>query len=168
VTLAAYDAKFSDESRGVKKLLLLFFLGFFSAGLSINAAHADCSLSSTSIVFGTYSVISAAPTDTTGILTYRCGNRDHDIMISFDTGGAPSFSSRRLVNGSEQLFYNLYLDAARTVIWGDGTGGSQFYFNHNPQANNQDIEVPIYGRMPPLQDVGVGTYTNTITVTLNF
>ncbi|HEY3153208.1 MAG TPA: spore coat protein U domain-containing protein [Candidatus Binatia bacterium] len=36
------------------------------------------------------------------------------------------------------------------------------------RANNQDISVPIYGRIPAGQGAGVGNYTNTLTVTINF
>lgn len=131
-------------------------------------ADAVCSISATSIVFGNYDTVSPVPLDTVGNIVYRCGSQDHDITISLDRGGAPSFSQRRMLRGTEPLFYNLYLDAARTTIWGDGTGGTQAYFIHNPQGNNQDIRVPIYGRVPGSQDVGVGDYTNTIVITINF
>jgi spore coat protein U-like protein len=73
-----------------------------------------------------------------------------------------------MLSSSNQLLYNLFVDAARTVIWGDGTGGTQFLLVRNPRPNNQDISVPIYGRIPALQDVRVGNYTNTITATINF
>jgi spore coat protein U-like protein len=72
-----------------------------------------------------------------------------------------------MVNGTDRLFYNLYRDAARTTIWGDGTNGTQSYFIGNP-ANNQDISVAIFGRIPASQNVKVGAYTDTITVTLSF
>jgi len=152
----------------VKKLLLSLFLGLNYVTLLSSPADAICSMSTTSIVFGAYDVLSAAPHDTTGSLIYRCANRDHNIMISLDRGGAPAFAARRMLNGSQQLFYNLYLDAARTVTWGDGTGGTQAYLLRNPQPNNRDIIVPIYGRIPARQDVGVGVYSNTITATLNY
>jgi spore coat protein U-like protein len=73
-----------------------------------------------------------------------------------------------MLNGSNSLNYNLYKDAARTVIWGDGTSGTQNLFVQNPQPNNQDISVPIYGRIPAGQGAGVGNYTNTLAVTINF
>jgi spore coat protein U-like protein len=120
------------------------------------------------MVFGTYDVLVTTPLDTAGSIVYRCNQRDHNIMITLDAGGAASFANRRLVKGSEQLFYNLYLDAARTVIWGDGSGGTQALFVRNPQGNNQDIAVPLFGRIPARQDRGTGTYTDTIIVTLNF
>jgi spore coat protein U-like protein len=73
-----------------------------------------------------------------------------------------------MVSGADQLFYNLYLDAARTIIWGDGTGGTQSFFIGNPQGNNQDLSVPMFGRIPASQNVKVGAYTDTVTVTLSF
>ena len=157
----------------MKRNQLFLILKAFSAGLFYltilaGSAEAACSLASTSMVFGTYDVLVASPLDTTGSVVYRCTQRDHNILITLDRGGAASFATRRLVQGSQELFYNLYLDAARTVIWGDGTGGTQALFTRNPQGNNQDLAVPIFGRIPARQDLGVGTYTDTIIVTLNF
>jgi spore coat protein U-like protein len=131
-------------------------------------AQAACSLTSTSIAFGNYDIFSSSPLDTLGQVIFRCGNNDHDVSISLDTGGAPTFNPRRMLNGAGTLNYNLYLDAARTVIWGDGSSGTQNFFVHNPQANNRDISVPIYGRIPAGQGASVGNYSNTLTATINF
>ncbi len=131
------------------------------------SAQAACSLSGAAIAFGNYDPISLTPLDTAGAVVYRCGSSDHNITITLSRGGGTSFATRRMVNGAEQLFYNLYRDAARTVIWGDGTGGTQAYTIGNPQ-NNQDTSVPIFGRAPAGQNVSVGNYSDTITVTLIF
>jgi spore coat protein U domain-containing protein, fimbrial subunit CupE1/2/3/6 len=136
------------------------------AGLSFSA-FAVCSLSSTSISFGNYDVFSTAALDTNGSIVYRCGNADNNISISLNHGGAPSFNPRWMLKGSEILNYNLYLDAARTVIWGDGTAGTQTFFIKNP-PNNQDVTVPVYGRVPSGQSISKGAYSDTITVTINF
>lgn len=156
------------NSLKVKQLSLGLIAGVGGVFGFFGSARAVCSISSTSIVFGNYDPVSLAPLDTIGNIVYRCGNQDHDITISLDRGGAPSFSQRRLLKGTEPLFYNLYLDAARTLVWGDGSGGTQAYFIRNPQKNNQDIVVPIYGRIPGSQDVGMGSYGNTIVATLNY
>ena len=152
----------------MKKLLLTLVLGFTGMVAAFGPADAVCSISATPIVFGTYDVLNPAPLDTTGNIIYRCEGRDRNIRITLNTGGAPSFATRRMLSGGNQLFYNLFMNAARTVIWGDGTGGTQFLFVSNPQPNNQNITVPVFGRIPALQDVGVGNYTNTITATINF
>jgi len=132
------------------------------------SAQAACSLTSTSIAFGIYDIFSPSPLDTLGQIIFRCGNNDHDVSISLDKGGAPTFNPRRMLNGANTLNYNLYLDAARTVIWGDGSSGTQNFFVRNPQPNNRDISVPIYGRVPAGQAPSVGNYSNTVTVTINF
>ena len=148
--------------------------GFLRAGLiawlalPINSAQAACSLSGAAIAFGNYDPISLTPLDTAGSVVYRCAQQDHNITITLSRGGGTSFTTRRMVKGTEQLFYNLYRDAARTAIWGDGTGGTQSFFIGNPQANNTDLSVPIFGRIPAGQNVSVGSYSDTITVTLIF
>ena len=149
-----------------KGMLIALLATAAIASLSFSAL-AVCSLSGTSISFGNYDVFSTSPLDTNGSIVYRCGNADHDISISLDSGGASSFNPRRMLKGSEALNYNLYLDAARTIIWGDGTAGTQTYFIKNP-PNNQDVTVPLYGRVPTGQSVSKGAYSNTITVTINF
>jgi spore coat protein U-like protein len=141
-------------------------IGLLVILLVASVSEAACTVSATAVNFGAYMVFSTAPTDGTGTVSLRCG-KDKDISISLDRGGAPSFAARRLTKGAETLGYNLYRDAARTIVWGDGSGGTQTYVNANP-PDNQTVDVPIYGRIPAGQDVSVGTYTNTIAVTINF
>ena len=150
-----------------RRLLVTAALVAFGIGLA-GPAQAACTISTSPLSFGSYNVFSPTPLDSTGSVTYRCGNSDHDITISLDRGGAPTFNPRRMLKGTEPLTFNLYLDAARTTIWGDGTGGTQTFFEHNPQGNNKDITITIYGRVPAGQDVSAGTYTNTVTATINF
>lgn len=133
------------------------------------AARVDaaCTLSSTSIGFGTYDVFQAGPTDSTGTVTYRCDNRDHGIRITISAGSSGTFTSRTLQNGAETMAYNLFLDAGFTQVWGDGTGGTTTYFLHNP-PNRTDVQVPVYSRIPAGQDVAVGNYSDTVVVTLEY
>src|SRR5215472_9697629 len=151
--------------------VVCFFRAAILAGLIIAmapfSAHAACSLTSTTILFGSYDIFNSAPLDTLGQIIFRCGNSDHNISISLDKGGAATFDPRRMLNGASTLNYNLYLDAARTTIWGDGTGGTQNFFVGNP-ANNQDVSIPLYGRIPAGQSTRAGNYSNTLTVTINF
>jgi spore coat protein U domain-containing protein, fimbrial subunit CupE1/2/3/6 len=152
----------------MRRALLTVGAAVVLALTSVAPARAACTISSTPLLFGVYNVFATTPLDSTGSLTFRCGSTDKDIVITLDRGGAPTFNPRRMLNGSEPLTYNLYLDAARTTIWGDGTGGTQAFTEHNPQGNNRDFVVPIYGRIPAGQDVRSGSYTNTITVTIQF
>ncbi|MDR7993823.1 spore coat U domain-containing protein [Thermosynechococcus sp. TG252] len=82
------------------------------------------------------------------------------------TGNAGRFTPRQMTSGRERLDYNLYIDAARTQIWGDGTGGSSLRtlvpVNHAPTT------LEIFGRIPTRQFVPAGIYSNTIVVTLEY
>lgn len=128
---------------------------------------AACTLSATSISFGTYDVFQVGPSDSTGTITYRCDNNDHGIRITISSGSSGTFASRTLQNGSETMAYNLFLNAAFTQVWGDGTGGTTAYFLHNP-PNKKDVPVTVYSRIPAGQDVAVGSYGDTVVVTLEY
>ncbi len=149
----------------------LFALGLalaaiLAAALSVEA-QGTCKISTTPVSFGTYNVFATTPLDTTGSVTYRCVPPVTGITIVLSRGSSSTFSPRTLVKGTESLNYNLYLDAARTRIWGDGTGGTQVFSDPNPQ-NNQDVTVTIFGRILAGQDVSAGTYADTVTATITF
>ena len=133
---------------------------------ALPALGASCTISTTGVSFGTYDVFATSPLDSTGSVTYRCSG-NASITVTLDKGSAATFNPRRMLKGSEALTYNLYLDAARTTIWGDGTGGTQVHSNPNA-PNNQNVTVTIYGRTPASQDVSAGSYSNIITATINF
>ena len=57
----------------------------------------------------------------------------------------------------DTLHYNIYLDATHRTIWGDGTNGTDFYFDADP-PNKTSVTVPAYGRIPARQDVMPGLY----------
>ena len=72
-------------------------------------------------------------------------------------------------NGTESLSYNLYADAARTTVWGDGIGAASVTINPGSvTAGDRTLVRAIYGRIPAQQAVGFGTYNDTIMVTLTF
>lgn len=132
-----------------------------------SGAEGACTLSVTSVAFGTYDVFQTSPTDSTGTITYRCGNSDKDIRITISDGSSGSMAERTLRNGSEALGYNLFATAGFGQVWGDGTGGTWTYFEHNP-PNTTNVVLTVYGRIPSGQDVGVGTYSDTVVVTLEY
>ena len=130
-------------------------------------AEAACTVSASAVSFGTYDVFQTAPSDSTGTITYRCGNTDKNIRITVSPGSSNTFAPRTLRWGNEVLTYNLFSDASRTQVWGDGTGGTWSYAMFNP-PNNQDIVLTVYGRVPAAQDAAVGSYTDSVVVTVEY
>jgi len=130
-------------------------------------AEAACTVSAVGVSFGTYDVFTAAPTTSTGTITYHCGNADHNILVSISTGSSGTYVARTLNRSTETLSYNLYLDSAFATVWGDGSGVTGVYQKSNP-PNNSDVALTVYGRITAQQDVTVGSYSDTVIATVNF
>ncbi len=144
--------------------------------LSAAVARAEtCTVSTTSVAFGTYDPLAGAPLDTTGTVSVTCTSGgppprvDYDILLS--TGQAGSYGPRAMTNGTSQLNYNLYTDSARSQRWGDGSGGTSVIsvrFNVSPPGSTQTDDYPVYGRVFAGQNVTTGVYLDSITMTVNF
>ncbi len=126
-----------------------------------------CVVSVTPVHFGTYNPLLPGDIRTTGIVTYTC-TQSRPISISLTRGDSTYYDSRTLGHGLTALAYNLYLDAAGTSVWGDGSGGSQVYRDVAPPPDT-NVSVPIYGRMPARQrQAHVGLVDDTLLVTINY
>ena len=126
-------------------------------------AEADCAISTTPVAFGTYNVFSATPRDANGTVQINCTPRE-DIQVTLSRGSSSVFNPRTLRSGTNIVNYNLFRDAARTQIWGDGTAGT-FTVTGN---NVRNTTLTIFGRVPALQDATIGNYSDTIVATVIF
>jgi len=134
-------------------------------------AQAVCQINLSTLNFGNYDPLGTSSLDSVGNLEYFCSQPVPIVTITIDRGGAGSVLNRRMIkpggHGTNVLLYNVYLDAAKTVIWGDGSQGSRIWSTPNPAVRTR-INVPIYGRVPAGQDIGVGSYGDTLMITINF
>lgn len=153
----------------MKKLsvILILFIFIFLSDVS-NAQQKACNITNISPVnFGNYDGVTDR--DANGSVTIFCGPgiRNKPVVIQLDRGlYSQSYSIRYMKHTSlnEYLGYNLYTDAGRTIIWGDGSGGSSIVTLTN--MNNQTINVPIYGRLPAMQSGSFGDYSDTVILTI--
>ena len=129
-------------------------------------AEAACTISASGINFGTYSVFSAAPDDATGTVTVDCSSTDNNVSVTFSTGASGTFTARTMKKGAESLAYNIFAEASRTTVVGDGTSGSVYFFSAHP--GNPPQTITLSGRIPALQDVSIGSYTDTVLASVNF
>lgn len=127
-----------------------------------------CRIETRSPTFGEYDSFDPRPRDAQGAAIYTCVRflRGLKVRIEMSRGRSRSFH-RAMFNESERLNYNLYLDATRQTVWGNGSGGTEYYSDNNP-PNGRPVVVPIYGRIAPFQDVAVGTYSDVIEVRILF
>lgn len=134
------------------------------------AAHAaiKCTVAVPPFNFGNYWPGDPAPLDITGEVDVRCPGNGGQFTTTLSTGGSGTFAQRWMVRGPYLLRYNFYLNAARTIVWGDGTGGSLPVVNTKTQNGREDFVLPVYGRVFPAQAVGGGLYNDDVLVTVIF
>jgi spore coat protein U-like protein len=135
--------------------------------IGARAQAMSCTVINTSSVrFGSYDVFDNQPLDSTGNLEFRCTQVAAGDMLSIqlNRGESNSFLPRAMMHRGMRFEYNLYLDAARTIVWGDGTSGTSAYTAR--PIEGQTISVPIYGRIPPRQNVAIGSYSDSIVLTV--
>jgi spore coat protein U-like protein len=149
------------------KPLLIALCVVAGALFASDASAQSCTISATSVNFGNYNVFDGSPLDSTGTISYRCNAQASNITVALTRGGSSTFSPRRMFKGVEVLTYNLFRNAARTNVWGDGTSGTAVYSRANP-PNNSNVNLTVYGRVPAGQDVSAGTFSDTVTAVINF
>lgn len=142
----------------MRRLLVVLVL----AGAATGARAATCTgVSTVGLTFAAYDVFAALPNDTAvGSVTYNC-NTTPAVTISASFNGAQG--PRQMIffpfGGPDLLQYDVFVDAARTVVWSSTA----------PQTLPSGARtIPFYGRIFAGQDVAVGTYADLLTVTLNF
>ncbi|MGZ8851861.1 MAG: spore coat protein U domain-containing protein [Thermoanaerobaculia bacterium] len=125
--------------------------------------QAQCSWTTpmTTMDFGTYNVFGGVSNATTTGSVRCIGNLN--VTISSTTGAAGVFNPRKM---SGTASYNVYIDAGRTLIWGNGTGGS----NQDPFTNTgtRTWTITEFGQVPAAQDLAPGIYNDSLTVTVAY
>ena len=158
--------------------LALGLLGLLAAPTAALAAM-DCTVGVVGVAFGVYDPTLSTPDDSNGSVRVTCfytgpgGADSTNYTVTLSTGSSGTFASRRLTAGASLLNYNLFRDAGRSQIWGNGTAGSSIVTGNikvGPGAGNNTrfVDHPVYGRIPAQQDADTGNYSDTILVTLTF
>lgn len=159
----------------IRRLLWILLLGFFSQGVYATCigVGCTCSISATTVAFGTYAPLSGSSVATTGTVSVTCSallaGLNVSYVVTLNQGNAGSYTPRAMSYSSHQLQYNLFTDALHTIIWGDGTSGT------NSVSDSYILSVisttrnyTVYGQIPASQNVAVGAYTDSIIATVTF
>jgi spore coat protein U-like protein len=134
---------------------------------------ASCTISTTGISFGNYDPVvtnHTTPLDANGTVTVACTN-GAVTTIGMDQGANQSGTStaaaplRQMASGSNKVRYDLYQDTLHTTVWGDIGGASAKSYTSTGMAGTT---FTIYGRMGAGQDAVTGSYTDTVTATIQF
>jgi spore coat protein U-like protein len=143
----------------VKSIKVLFALVFVI--WSAEAWAQQCTVSATAVNFGGYDISSGSPVNSTGTIGVAC-TPPVATVVKLDAGlnSGGNFNPRKMSGSGNYIEYNLYTDAACTMIWGDGTGNT---FTQSGGSN-----ILVYGKLPALQNVRPGAYSDSVTVIVEF
>ena len=132
-------------------------------GLSatVPAVAASCTVAVIGVSFGTYDTLYGQSLDGAGSLTVTCDVGDSFTMAL--SSGHGTLLARQMQNGTNVLYYNLYTNTLRSILWGDGSNGTTLV-----NGSGTSGTYTIYGRIPGGQRLPAGTYNDSITVTLTF
>jgi spore coat protein U-like protein len=120
----------------------------------------QCQVSATDLDFGTRNT-PLAQVDSTSTVTVRCTNStDFEVGLN---GGLTG--NREMTNGTDQVAYELYQDAARSVDWGNTPGTLQTGIG---LGTGSAINLTVYGRVFANPTAEAGSYSDTVTVEVTF
>lgn len=148
----------------------LWLLVLTACGSASAARAATCTVSATSAAFGVYNTFSASPDDTTATVTVTCNNppkADITYTVTLSAGASGSVAARYMIKGTTQLSYQLYRDAVRSQVWGNGSAGS-YTVTQSFNAKDVTFTHTAYGRVPARQNVTAGNYADTVVVTVTY
>jgi spore coat protein U-like protein len=160
------------------RCLILLMAGLLSllvapgrAEAACNGVGCSCTVTATAVSFGSYNPIASTTNDATGTVQVTCTMviaLAGSYTIDISSGSSGNVAQRTLKQGANSLNYNLYTDPARSIVWGDGTGGSSHVSPTFTALLFVQQSVTVYGRIPAGQNVAAGVYGDTITVTVTY
>lgn len=157
----------------MSRMALVSALAF--TGLNVSAATvtdnlavsatviANCSIDATSVplAFGNYDAVvanAATPKDAAASVDVTC--TDGAVGVTLSAGNGTSFSggTRHMTQAANTLAYELYSDAGRTTA-----------FAAEPVTADGTVQtLDIFGRIPAAEAAPVGSYTDTVVMTVTF
>jgi spore coat protein U domain-containing protein, fimbrial subunit CupE1/2/3/6 len=142
--------------------------GLLGASPGAVLAAMRCDVTVLPFAFGLYTPGTPTPLDVTNNIDVRCVGGLGIFWAQLSTGSSGSFAAREMQSGSSRMLYNFYVNAGRTLVWGDGTGGSLQVPRLKLSQGRTDYSLPVYGRVPASQSVAAGAYVDQVIVTIVF
>lgn len=140
--------------------------------MSVTATiSASCTIATQNINFGSLTSTNAGNVDVPADATVTCAsNSPFNVGINYGLNAGATFQ-RKLASGANTLNYSVYVDGYGVNEYGQvstyGTANnynSAATINVSPATNT----VPIFARLPAQSTPPSGTYTDTLTVTVNY
>jgi len=139
-----------------------------TATFAVTAQFApSCSVAAGALAFGaSIPTPVTTPVLSTTVISAVCSTTvPYTVALGAGTGPTATPAVRQMTSGANVLNYSIFEDAARTQVWGDGTGGTVVSAQTGTGAPQS---ITAYGSIAAGQTPAIGTYTDTITVAVVF
>jgi spore coat protein U-like protein len=165
----------------MRALIVLSFV--ILAAFVVSPARAQsgitCTAGTTSGVLAFGRIVTSSPAGVTALLgefTIRCTNsanvaRNVRLRLAISAGNSGTSAQRQMQRAGAPvpLLYNLYEDAAYTVVWTSTTGGRPDEFLSVPAQSTTELRRAIFGRIPGSQTaVTVGLYSDSLVAIVRY
>jgi spore coat protein U-like protein len=138
--------------------------GSSSATFNVTATVLDaCNVTATDMAFGIYDPTVSTDLTATSNINVNC-SLGTAYTISLSNGNFVLGSTRRMALGSFRMIYLLFRDAASTQVFGSTAN----QLNATGVGIGAAVSTLVYGVIPKAQNVGPGSYSDQITVTVDY
>ena len=165
----------SDFGRSWRLALVMGAIGVSQVALADTAigpmavaaiVSGACTVGPSALTFpgATSAAIAAGNIDATGNVSVNCTvGSGYTVALNAGATTGATFASRKMASGAQLLDYSIYSTAARSSVWGDGSGGSVTVPGTGTGA---DQSIAAYGRIFSGQSVPAASYADTVNVTV--
>lgn len=113
--------------------------------------------------FGAALATITAPIAASTTFDVTCDNTTA-YTVALNGGVSADITAREMRQGGNSVSYQLYTDAARSTVFGDGTNGSTVAGTGSGSAQ----AITVYGTVPPQAGLTPGIYNDTVTITVTY
>lgn len=135
----------------------------------------NCTITSAAnVAFGVVDPTGGGNLDVSANLVHRCTKGTaYTIALDDGAGIGGTFTARKMESAganTDQLSYNLYTNAARTIVFGDGTLGSVTAGGTGSGISGaaSNLTTTIYARLVQNEDVSVDSYSDTVAISITY
>jgi spore coat protein U-like protein len=160
-----------------KSIAFAVLVAFGLAATSIHAATVTNTMPVRITIQNACNIATTAPTtldfatqgplvanvDQTATITVTC-TTGAIYNVGLDGGGGGNINTRRMINGTNTVGYQLYSNSGRTAVWGTTIGTDTVAGTGNGIAQN----LTVYGRVPAQTTPVAAIYNDTVNVTVTY
>ena len=149
-------------------------LGVITMGLMLHVswvrAASTCSVNSAGLVFGSYDTSYNSPTQSLGSVTVQCTNlgpgatNGDTVTLKIGGGAYGTVADRKMASGTNYMRYGIYSDQG--LNWSDDMTAPTQSTGALAVGASTYMTFTLHGRIPQLQNLRAGSYSDFLLLTV--